>query len=54
VLEFYQKNPSAIQQLRGSIIEEKTIDFILARDSIEKKKISLKDFDKIWAKANEE
>lgn len=54
VLEFYQKNPSAVQQLRGAIIEEKTIDFIVNRDSIEKKKLSLKDFDKIWAKANEE
>ncbi len=54
VLEYYQKNPGAIQQLKGSIIEEKTIDFILAQSSIEKKKISIKDLDKAWQKANEE
>ncbi len=54
VLEFYQKNPSAIQQLKGSIIEEKTIDFILNQASIERKRISLKEFDKIWEKSNEE
>jgi trigger factor len=54
VVEYYQKNPQAIQQLRGSIIEEKTIDFILAQPSLEKKKLSLKEFDKVWQKSNEE
>jgi len=54
VMEYYQKNASAVQQLRGSIIEEKTIDFILNQPSLEKKKISVKDFDKIWQKSNEE
>ncbi|MBM3579188.1 MAG: trigger factor [Alphaproteobacteria bacterium] len=54
VIEYYQKNQSAIQQLRGSILEEKAVDFILSQQSLEKKKISLKDFDKVWAKSNEE
>lgn len=54
VLEFYQKNPGAVQQLKGSIIEEKSVDFILAKPSVEKKKISIKDFDKLWTKMNEE
>ena len=54
VLEFYQKNPSAVQQLKGSIIEEKAVDFIIAKPAIEKKKISIKDFDKLWQKMNEE
>ncbi len=53
VLEYYQKNPNAIQQLRGSIIEEKTIDFILNGSTLTKKKVSLKELDKLWAKANE-
>ncbi len=53
-VEYYQKNPQAVQQLRGSIIEEKTIDFVLAQPSLEKKKISLKEFDKVWQKSNEE
>lgn len=54
VIEYYQKNPSAIQQLRGSIIENKTIDFIVALPETEKKKISLKDLDKLFKKANEQ
>jgi trigger factor len=54
VIDFYQKNPQAISQLKGSIIEEKTIDFILSVESIEKKKTSTKDIDKLWKKANEE
>jgi trigger factor len=54
VLEYYQKNQGAVQQLRGSIIEEKTVDLIIANPAIERKKTSLKDLDKVWQKANEE
>ncbi len=53
VLEYYQKNASAVQQLRGSIIEEKAVDFILNQPGIERKKISLKELDKLWQKASE-
>ncbi len=54
VLEYYQKNREAVQQLKGSIIEEKTVEFIAAKSSVDKKKTSLKDFDKLWQKMNEE
>jgi trigger factor len=54
VLEYYQKNQNAVQQLRGTIIEEKTIDFVLNQPNLEKKKISLKELDNLWQKANEE
>ncbi len=54
VLEYYQKNAGAVQQLKGSIIEEKTIDLILKHPSLDKKKVSLKDLDKLWQKASEE
>ncbi|MFT6077707.1 MAG: trigger factor, partial [Rickettsiales bacterium] len=47
VAEYYQKNPEAIQGLRGQVLEEKTIDFILENAAIDIKKISIKDFDKI-------
>jgi len=53
VLEYYQKNSGAVQQLRGSIIEEKAVDFILNQPGIERKKISLKELDKLWQKASE-
>ncbi len=53
VIDYYQKNEGAVQQLRGSIIEEKTIDFILSNSGLEKKKVSLKELDKLWQKASE-
>lgn len=53
ILELYQKNPEAIQQIKGTIVEDKTIDFIIEQGSIDKKESSLKDLDKSWKKANE-
>ncbi len=43
VIEFYQKNQSAIDQLRGPILEEKVVDFILAKTTITDKKTSTKE-----------
>lgn len=54
IMEYYQKNANAVQQLKGSIIEEKTIDFILSQSSIETKKVSTKELEKLWKKASEE
>lgn len=54
VTEYYQKNPAAINQLRGSILEEKAVDFILEQPNLDKKTVSLKDLDKMWQKANAE
>ena len=54
VLEYYQKNRGAVQQLKGTIIEDKTVDFIIAKPSIDKKKTAIKELDKLWQKANEE
>lgn len=53
VIEYYQKNPSAASQLRGSIIENKTIDYLINLEQIDSKKTSLKDLDKLFKKANE-
>ena len=40
VLEFYQKNPAALQQLRAPLFEEKVVDYILERAELTDKKIS--------------
>ncbi len=40
VLEFYQKNPAAVQQLRAPIFEEKVVDYIVERAEVEEKKVS--------------
>ncbi len=50
VIEFYQKNPQAVQSLRDSLLELKTIDFIAKNESIEKKNVSFKDFEKFYEK----
>ena len=40
ILEMYNKNPQAIQQIQGAILEEKTIDFILQKININEKRSS--------------
>jgi trigger factor len=53
IAEYYQKNPEAVQDLRGAILEEKTVDLILEKGAIETKKISIKDFEKEFSKLSE-
>ncbi len=40
VLDFYQKNPVALQQLRAPLFEEKVVDYILERAEVKDKKVS--------------
>lgn len=40
VLEFYQKNPEAQQQLRAPIFEEMVVDYIIERAEVAEKKVS--------------
>ena len=40
VLEFYQNNPAAMQQLRAPLFEEKVVDYILERAEVNEKKVS--------------
>jgi len=41
VLEFYQKNPERADELRGPILEEKAVDFILSKVAFKDKKVTL-------------
>ena len=47
VLEYYQKNPSASQSLKGSIYEEKIIELIKSKIKITTKEINTKEAEKI-------
>jgi len=47
VLEYYQKNPSAVASLRGSIYEEKIINLIKQKSKQTKKTISIKEAEEI-------
>jgi trigger factor len=48
ILETYNKNPQAIQQIQGAILEEKTIDFILQKININEMRVSSKQIDRLW------
>lgn len=41
VLEFFQKNPDAMAQIRAPLFEEKVVDFIVELASVKDKKVSL-------------
>ena len=52
VLEYYQKNPSATQSLKGSIYEEKIIELIKSKINISIKEINTKEAEKIISEFN--
>ena len=52
VLEYYQKNPSASQSLKGSIYEEKIIKLIKSKIKLETKNINTKEAEKIISEFN--
>jgi trigger factor len=52
VLEYYQKNPSASQSLKGSIYEEKIIDLIKSKIKLITKEIDTKEAEKIISEFN--
>src|SRR5690606_6807708 len=47
VIEYFQKIPQAIQSLRGPIIEEKIVDFILGKAAVKEESKSLEDIRKL-------
>ena len=47
VMEFYQKNPSALASLRGTVYEEKIIDLIKIKAKPNKKEITKQEAEKI-------
>ena len=47
VMEYYQNNPSAASSLRGSIYEEKILNFIKTKSKVIKKTISLEEAENI-------
>ena len=47
VMEFYQKNPSALASLRGTVYEEKIINLIKTKATANKKEIDKEEAEKI-------
>jgi trigger factor len=54
VMEFYQKNPSALASLRGTVYEEKIIKLIKTKAKPNKKEISKEEAEKILKKLHEQ
>ena len=52
VLEYYQKNPSASQSLKGSLYEEKILDLIKSKINLVSKEVNTKEAEKIIAEFN--
>ncbi len=53
VMDFYQKNPSAVASLRGSVYEEKILNLIKEKGKPNKKEISKSEAEKILKEAHE-
>ena len=43
VLDFYLKNPKAVEALRAPVMEEKLIDYVLSKATISEKKVKVED-----------
>ena len=52
ILEYYQKNPSASQSLKGSIYEEKILELIKSKIKLNTKEINTKEAEKIISEFN--
>jgi len=53
ILDYYQKNPSASQSLKGSIYEIKILDLIKSKIKLENKTVSTKEAEKIISEFNQ-
>ncbi len=53
VMDFYQKNPSAVASLRGTVYEEKILNLIKEKGKANKKEISKSEAEKILKEAND-
>ena len=51
VMDFYQKNPSAVASLRGTVYEEKILNLIKEKGKANKKEISKSEAEKILKEA---
>jgi len=53
VMEFYQKNPTALAGLRGNVYEEKIINLIKSKINIKKKEITKVEAEKILKESHD-
>ena len=47
IFEYFKKNPSSVESIRGPIFEQKIVDHIISEASIKKEKINVAKFEKL-------
>ena len=47
IFDYFKKNPSSVESIRGPLFEQKIVDFILSQVKIKNKTITLKQFEKL-------
>ena len=47
IFEYFKKNPSSVESIRGPIFEQKIVDYILSKIKLEKETIDVKKFKKL-------
>ena len=52
VLDYYQKNPSASQNLKGALYEEKILNLFKSKINLKKKNVSITEAEKIISNFN--
>ena len=50
IIEYFKKNPSAIETVRGPILEEKVINSLISSSNVVKKKITKTEYEKLEKK----
>ena len=50
IIEYFKKNPSAIETIRGPILEEKVIEKIITSAVVKKIKVNKADYEKLESK----
>ena len=53
LMEYYQKNPSAVASLRGTIYEDKIINYIKLKANVTKKQLTKTEAEKLLKEENE-
>ena len=54
VLEFYRKNPGSLEQLKGPILEDKAVDFILSKVNLKETSMTVKKMQALIEEENQE
>ena len=47
IFEYFKKNPSSVESVKGPIFEQKIVDFILSKSKLKDEKINIKKFEKL-------